>query len=356
MSNGPYAIVVNVPNAEQECFIAIPFSPDFAPVNRLITQAVNAAGLRAVQTNQIQSALTFTEDIASRLRSAEIVVAVCAPEPETGMANPNVMYELGFAQALGKSTVVLTDQREALPGNLDAQYVVPYDRAELQNDVAAQHLILRIKDAIILRQKRMTNPLTDPFATGISVAYARHRMLLAPGFWDDFRYILNFAKQVHEQTQTLDAGYVDALFKSIGDVLFTLGNKRPKIGTFCDRWNEYHTYFIKWTRPTLFDALPQSLESVDQCFQRILADADPDFRKAIQTAYKFFDQVRELLTKYTMRHDALTVAIGSNLPSLLESESSAKSVYGQVQALSTTSKTCVIQADSLIVNLIKIML
>jgi hypothetical protein len=350
-----HAIVIQVPEAEGTCFIATPFDPRFNTLSRLIIQAANAVDLRSIRTDQIQGQARFTDDILQRIRAAQIVVAVCTPDPQTRQPNPNVLYELGLAQAQGKATLILTSDLASLPSDLKTDYVLVYDPGEIEG-AGAESLVQRLRSELLLRKTRMTNPLTDPFWADVTVASARHRMLLEPLFWDDFRLILRFAKQVHDHMQTIDTGHVDALFRSIYEVVFGPASKRQKIGIFCEKWRDYTTYYSNFTQPNLFDSLQDVLAETDSSFGRLQRDADEGARKGVTTARRFYDRMKELLLSYPPTHSALAATAGPGLATVLESQSASKQVYAQVQALSNASKPCVVQADRLIVNLIDMMI
>jgi nucleoside 2-deoxyribosyltransferase len=60
-------------------------------------------------------------DIQRELEQAEIIIAEITP------ANPNVFYELGYAHALGKPTILLARRGAELPFDIQSFRVVFYD-------------------------------------------------------------------------------------------------------------------------------------------------------------------------------------------------------------------------------------
>src|SRR4051812_17776952 len=95
------AIVIKVSPPTDNCFIIMPFAPEYEPLYGSIVQAISKHHLHPHRLDIMQPGVNFVEDIVKAIRSAKIIVAVCSPEPETGKINPNVMYELGMAHALG---------------------------------------------------------------------------------------------------------------------------------------------------------------------------------------------------------------------------------------------------------------
>jgi nucleoside 2-deoxyribosyltransferase len=108
------AIVVNVQEPRRVCFIVTPFAARFDELSDLIQGAANDFQLQSVRTDRVRHSASFVKDIFDLTRSSRIIVAVCSPEGQ-GTSNPNVMYELGLAHALGKPTIIMTDDLSALP-------------------------------------------------------------------------------------------------------------------------------------------------------------------------------------------------------------------------------------------------
>ena len=61
------------------------------------------------------------EDIIEGLVESEVIVAEITP------ANPNVFYELGYAHALGKPTILLAERGRELPFDIRGYRCIFYD-------------------------------------------------------------------------------------------------------------------------------------------------------------------------------------------------------------------------------------
>lgn len=61
------------------------------------------------------------QDIQGEIEQAEIVIADITPP------NPNVFYELGYAHALGKPTILLAQRDSKLPFDISSFRIVFYN-------------------------------------------------------------------------------------------------------------------------------------------------------------------------------------------------------------------------------------
>jgi Nucleoside 2-deoxyribosyltransferase len=353
MNNHLTAIMVSVAAAERTCFIATPFAREFDPLASLIIQAANRLSLQSISTKEVQQHDDFTRDIARRIRSALVIVAVCTPEEESRKPNPNVMYELGQAHALGKPTVILTTDLKMLPANIQTKYALGYSPDELKD---GSNLILRIKDAISNRIGQVTNSLTDPTADGIYVASARQKLWFNPRFWEDFSAILNFGRLVHRQFQAIIV-HADTLVTKLEAVIYnTQGTRRPQIRAFSEKWAEYVLFYDLVTQPFLFDSLEKDLKKIDDCFNRLPAEADDPTKHTVAASRKSYDQLKGWLDKYPELHDAVDKTTGASLISNLSNSYIATQIHGYVLDLNKTAKDCVSESDKLVNNLIDMML
>lgn len=108
------------------CFVLIPFSEEFKQAYESIKAAVTLAGFTCYRADEIFQTRSIIQIIYDWIGRAEIVVADL-----TGR-NPNVFYELGYAHALGKSTVLVTQDRNDVPFDLRHRQYVLYELGDLQ--------------------------------------------------------------------------------------------------------------------------------------------------------------------------------------------------------------------------------
>jgi len=94
-------------------FVLMPFSQDFDDVYKLgIGPACKGAGAYCERVDE----QIYTENIMERIRN-QIAKADLIVSDLTGQ-NPNVFYETGYAHALGKTTILLTQKAEDIPFDL----------------------------------------------------------------------------------------------------------------------------------------------------------------------------------------------------------------------------------------------
>jgi len=111
------------------CFVIMPFAPEFDDVYGVIKASVESVvqplGGECLRLDEIQAAGRITERLLHRLHASTFCVADL-----TGL-RPNVMWEVGFAMALGHPTIILTQDANSLPFDLKDMRTVVYDRTRL---------------------------------------------------------------------------------------------------------------------------------------------------------------------------------------------------------------------------------
>lgn len=95
------------------CFVLMPFAPEFDDVYQIgITEACQRAGAYCERVDQQIFSERILDRIYNQIAKADIVIA-----DMTGR-NANVFYEVGYAHALGKQTVLLTRTKADIPFDL----------------------------------------------------------------------------------------------------------------------------------------------------------------------------------------------------------------------------------------------
>ena len=113
------------------CFVIMPYSNTAEEVYRRAVlpaiRDVRDADILALRADQMPSEVTLKARIESAVQSADFCIA------DVSGANPNVMYELGFAIAQQKPVVVLQEAGTTqLPANLSSIATLRYERADLE--------------------------------------------------------------------------------------------------------------------------------------------------------------------------------------------------------------------------------
>ena len=113
----------------------MPFAADFDDVYAVIKSTVeNAVGDtkgRCFRLDESRPAGRITDRLLTELRSATICVADLTEN------KPNVMWELGFAMALEKPTIIVTQSVATLPFDIKDMQSIEYTRSRLSATLAA---------------------------------------------------------------------------------------------------------------------------------------------------------------------------------------------------------------------------
>ena len=113
-----FEVKANRPRA----FVAMQFSEPFDTFHReVIRPQAEAAGFEVVRIDEKDGPGIIFQDMQREIEQSEIVIAEISP------ANTNVFYELGYAHALGKPTILLTRRGSELPFDIRSYRVVLYN-------------------------------------------------------------------------------------------------------------------------------------------------------------------------------------------------------------------------------------
>lgn len=116
---------------EGKCFVILPFGKkqfgdrpepfDWdSHYEEVISNAITKAGMDPIRADDIYGTGTIMEDVWKGIQEAEVVVADL-----TGR-NPNVLYELGLADVIGKRVILLTMDEQDLPSDLGGYRYIKY--------------------------------------------------------------------------------------------------------------------------------------------------------------------------------------------------------------------------------------
>lgn len=118
-------VIVSLGQPKSSCFVLMPFNSGSQSLyERVIRPAVEATGLLCVRADEIFSRPQITHDIWKEIRACALLIADL-----TGK-NPNVLYELGLAHAIGKPSIIITRNEEDVPFDLRALRYLYYDTNE----------------------------------------------------------------------------------------------------------------------------------------------------------------------------------------------------------------------------------
>lgn len=111
------------------CFVIMPFSPEFDDVYTCIKTVVESVTreprTRCFRLDESRPAGRITDRLLKELRSASLCIA------DLSGTRPNVMWEVGYAMALDIPVVVITQDHSTLPFDLKDMQHTEYNRSRL---------------------------------------------------------------------------------------------------------------------------------------------------------------------------------------------------------------------------------
>lgn len=140
------------------CFIIQPFDKDKFDqrFTDIFEPAIRSTGLEPYRVDRDPSVRIPIEQIEEGIQNSKICFA------EITMDNPNVWYELGFAFACGKDVVMVSEEKQHFPFDIQHRHVINY-KTTSKSDY--EKLELNIKERIIGllgKQKSVNRIITNP--------------------------------------------------------------------------------------------------------------------------------------------------------------------------------------------------
>lgn len=123
------------------CFVLMPFGGQFDIVYRtLIAPVATDSGLSVIRADEMTAPGSVFEQIRVAIQQARL----CIVDLTTN--NPNVLFELGLAQAAGKPIILLSQSVDSLPFDISWQRVIKYTG---DGSAAIESLRLAIQSVLI---------------------------------------------------------------------------------------------------------------------------------------------------------------------------------------------------------------
>ncbi len=102
-------------------FVIMPYGEDYQDVwLGGIKRAATGTGFMPVRIDMITKSADITDDIVAAIKQSKVVVA------DVTKNNPNVMFELGYALALGKPHAIISQSTEYLPFDIQNVRTIIY--------------------------------------------------------------------------------------------------------------------------------------------------------------------------------------------------------------------------------------
>lgn len=130
-----------------KAFIITPLDKSGERIRDTINRNLPKLGIELINMKTIlESTGNITELILLALEQADFIIV------DISRHNPNVMYELGYAHALRKPTIIIADKDEItkIPIDVSGHYVLVYDRNNFRS------FIDNLKSSTLRIKKRLT--------------------------------------------------------------------------------------------------------------------------------------------------------------------------------------------------------
>lgn len=128
--------------SRQSCFVAMPFAPEYNVIYDMLRRTVESADYIPVRVDQVVFNRSIVERIFSEIRNSKLIVFLSTDR------NPNAFYECGFAVALDKEVVTLTDSFASLPFDIRDRTAIAYGN---DPDSIASSLKNRLQEVTVVR-------------------------------------------------------------------------------------------------------------------------------------------------------------------------------------------------------------
>ena len=151
----------------KKIFVLQPFQSEFESIYNLITQAVSSDNVSIFRADEIALGGKIIEAIYEAIESADLIIC------DISRTNPNVMYELGFAHALNKPVILISQSTDSIPFDIRSVRTLVYD---IHNLVSSREFIIRlqslIKEALESPDKFSNRPKTETQINKVFVSYS----------------------------------------------------------------------------------------------------------------------------------------------------------------------------------------
>lgn len=150
-------------------FVLQPFMTEFESVYALIREAAHLASPNAevFRLDEVSTPRSLTEAMYEAIESSDLLIC------DLSGLNPNVMYELGYAHALQKPVLIISQSTERIPFDIRSIRVLIYDR-----DRGSSEFVTRMRQYITEALEDpgsfSTRPATEPSVDKVFISYSHN--------------------------------------------------------------------------------------------------------------------------------------------------------------------------------------
>ena len=151
-------------------FVQIPFRQKFKNIYELgIKTAVESLGMRCEKVDEIKLPHDILQKIYECIRKADIIIS------EMTDKSPNVFYETGYAHALGKPTILLSQRKKDSPFDVEHFKQIIYKKNDLMS------LQAQLKDMLLATRREIMVNKGSPKKTNRDKQTAKATFIKRPG-------------------------------------------------------------------------------------------------------------------------------------------------------------------------------
>jgi len=140
------------------CFVIQPFDKDKFDkrFDDVFEPAIRSAGLEPYRIDRDPSVKVPIDEIEDGIKNAKICFA------EITIDNPNVWYELGYAFAMNKDVVMVTEERQKFPFDIQHRQVINYQTSSLSDFKKLEKSITDKLNAFLQKQSTVQRIIDNP--------------------------------------------------------------------------------------------------------------------------------------------------------------------------------------------------
>jgi len=116
---------IEVEKVSPKLFVVMQFTEDYNTLYKdVIIPISKQVGFEVIRADEFYSSTPILSDIIKSIKEASVIIADITPD------NPNVFYEIGYAHAINKPTILICDKkREKLPFDISSFRTLFYENS-----------------------------------------------------------------------------------------------------------------------------------------------------------------------------------------------------------------------------------
>lgn len=348
------SILVDIPHSTRNgpyAFIVAPFCTEFHEFIDSVQAACTKAGVTPVDTRNTARNTNYPKEIRNSIRGANLVVAFCTPDPSHHQVNPNVMYEIGLADSLGKPLILVIDSTSNLPSNLETHKVHEY--GEFQKRAFIDALTSEI---LLIRQRTNDGPV-DPECEGVC---SMSRAVIC--WWREAAPIIEAAKIAHNKYQAIQIGHLNTISYQLDELMsLRYSPSEPKDylsrrRRFEECWEVFASY---WQREigTGGGRITERLSAAQGALTRLRVATPAQSREDVDRCESFFKRLSEACDVAPRQYDEVKRQIDDAVKARSSGIDQGRlaNLHGELKVLNWTVNQIVTSADGLLLNVLPLL-